>query len=135
MVSRAVALRAALYERAQTLQLLKVPLACEPVDMSLFTTGGTSPVGLADPGTSISHHCALEPAGHMLQAAAMVQVLQCLTELTGTPQFHSNDGFVGFAILWLVTQQALLNISYMTMHLLHTSSTGASVKTLALTRD
>ena len=52
VVDRSAALRAALYARAQALQLLKTSLACEPVDRGLFTTGGAppTPVGVPDAG-------------------------------------------------------------------------------------
>ena len=52
VVGRSAALRAALYARAQALQLLKTSLACEPVDMALFTTKSAppAPAGIPDAG-------------------------------------------------------------------------------------
>lgn len=53
VVGRSAALRAALYARAQALQLLKASLVCEPVDMSFFTTQGAppkAPIGVPDAG-------------------------------------------------------------------------------------
>lgn len=53
VVGRSAALRAALYARAQALQLLKASFVCEPVDMAFFTTEGAPPklpVGVPDVG-------------------------------------------------------------------------------------
>lgn len=52
VVGMSAALRAALYARAQALQLLKTSLACEPVDRGLFTTEGAlpTPAGVPDAG-------------------------------------------------------------------------------------
>ena len=61
VVARSAALRAVLYARVQALQLLKAPLTCEPVDMSLFATEGASPTGFSDAGSDRLAFCTCVP--------------------------------------------------------------------------
>ena len=59
VIETAAGLRAALYARVQALQLLKAPIKCEPVELSLFSTRGapTALVGSPNAGPSLHTVC------------------------------------------------------------------------------